>query len=73
MDSVANFCKFETKFPCIVGETDLLVWDFLPKNSFRFVILQKNWHTAVKSLLRAKFSRLNTFYFPELHYNKESI
>jgi len=26
---------------------DLPIWNFLPSNFLRFMILQKNWHTAI--------------------------
>ena len=41
-------CKFEVNFFHSVEKIDLLIWNFLPNNLLRFVILQKNWHTAKK-------------------------
>jgi len=26
---------------------DISIWNFLPNNLLRFVILQKNWHTVI--------------------------
>ena len=38
--------KFEVKFLCTMGKIDIPICNFLSNNFLRFVILQKNRHTA---------------------------
>ena len=39
-------CKLEVELLYTMGEIDLLILNFRPTNLLRFVILQKNRHTA---------------------------
>ncbi len=48
-------CKFEVKFLCIMGKIDLPIWNFLPNNFLRFVILQNLCYTVKLSLFQFRF------------------
>lgn len=74
-----KFCKFWVKFLYTVCNFVLSMWNFLPNNFFRFVILQKNWHTApanweihrffiAKTLYRKKVSKRFLFSLIKARY-----
>lgn len=50
-------CKFEARFLRTVYNLVLSRWNFLPNNFLRFVILQKNRHTAILNYITTKFTK----------------
>lgn len=62
-----KFCKFGVKFLNTVCYFVLFMWNFLPNNFFRFMILQKNWHTAPSNW------EIHRFFIAKTMYRKKSV